>query len=223
MTTDVKQLDDRLNKLEEKLQITFNAIDKKVNETRQQSAATPSMQSHTGVQPHKMAEIEERFNKLEEKLKLTFGEIDKRLTQMQQQPHYSVEDRIQELEDLLLLMQLESTKIREKVGDGLDFGIAPAVPDISERLTRIESEIASHASTATPVAIDDTKLTALEEKINSLNGPVVRAADDSLKETIQALEKKVNTLEALLAQRGRKELEKEESLLSDVQEILRGR
>lgn len=272
MAADVKQLDDRLDKLEEKLKVTFNMIEKKFNEIEKQphqkgssvqsnklpeiderfnklegklkttfdeigkkldeiqkqppaSREVPAQkfQMPAGMNPHKIAEMDERFGKLEEKLKLTFGEIEKRFAQMQQQPHYSAEDRIEELEDLLLLMQLETTKLREKVGEGLDFGISPAVPDISERLTRMESELASHATvaTASTIAIDDTRLAALEEKIKSLSKPVIQT-DDSLKETIQALEKKVNTLEALLAQRGREQLE-DDDLLTDVQSILRGR
>ena len=217
---DTKKMEERFDKMDDKLKLTFDQIEKRFNDIQH---TTPKMQVQPGGQSHKMVEMEERFGKLEEKLKLTFTEIDKRLVQMQQQPHYSAEDRIEELEDLLLLLQLESTKIREKVGDGLDFGIVPSAPDISERLTRMESEIASHVSTtAMPAAIDDTKLAALEEKINTIGKPAVQAVDDSLKETIQALEKKVNTLEALLAQRGREQLE-EDDLLTDVQSILRGR
>ncbi len=224
MPADAAQLEKRLDTLEERLKVTFNLVDKKLNEIQKQpppSRDIPAqkVQVSAGMNPHKIAEIEGRFGRLEEKLKLTFNEIEKRFAQIQQQPHYSVEDRIEELEDLLLLLQLENTKVREKIGEGLDFGIAPAVPDISERITRIESELATHTAAALP-AIDDTKLSALEEKINSMSKPIVQTVtDDSLRETIQELEKKVNTLEALLAQRGRQEIE-ESGLLADVQGIL---
>ena len=225
MADDLAQLDNRLDKLEEKLQLTFNAIDEKFNEIQKQSSSAPKqaaakVQAPAGVNPHKIVEIDERFNRLEEKLKLTFGEIEKRFAQIQQQPHYNVEERIEEIEDLLLLLQLENTKVREKIGEGLDFGLAPAMPDISERITRIESELASQVSAAMPAVIDDTKLASLEDKIKGLQRPQIQT-DDSLRETIQALEKKVNTLEALLAQRGRQELE--DDLLTDIQSILRGR
>ncbi len=218
---DAAQLENRLDKLEEKLKVTFNLIDKKLNDTQRQPPREIQVKSTAGVQPHKIAEIDERFGRLEEKLKLTFNEIEKRLAQTQQQPHYSVEDRIEELEDLLLLLQLENTKVREKIVEGLDFGIVPAAPDISERITRIESELATHASTTVPMGTDlDSRIAMLEDKINSMGKPVVQAiTDDSLKEAIQELEKKVSTLEALLAQRGREQLE-EDDLLADVQSIL---
>jgi len=211
----------RLDKLEEKLKVTFDTIEKKFDQVQHQ----PAPKNFQGVQPHKMAEMEERFGRLEEKLKMTFNEIEKRFEQVQQQPHINIEDRVEELEDLLLLLHLESTKMREKVGDGLDFGITPATPAISERLTRIESELASH----TTVPVENSaggdiysKIALLEDKVNSSSPQ----ADESTKEAIRALEKKVNTLEALLEHHGRKEIEKiekEEDLLSDIQNILKGR
>lgn len=171
----------------------------------------------------KVVELEERLNRLEEKLRLTFGEIEKRLTQGQPQAASDIEERLQELEDLLLLLHLENTKLREKVGEGLDFGITPATPDISERLTRIESELATRSTS--PIETDvDAKIAVLEGRINALaEGAPMKFETHPLHENVKELEKKVKTLEALLAEHGRKELEVEEStLLDDVRNILRG-
>lgn len=183
----------------------------------------------------KALELEERLNRLEEKLKVTFVEIEKRMTQQTPQQAVSNDDRIDELEDLILLMQLETTKMREKVGEGLDFGIAPAVPDISERLNRMESEIASHttaiSSGGTGIEADaplQAKITELEERINSLPTTTIKVpkeVEKHIKESMQSdmhqLEKRIKTLEALLATRGREDLEKESNVLADVHAILK--
>lgn len=182
----------------------------------------------------KVAELEERLNRLEEKLKLTFIEIEKRLTQPQQQTN---DERIDELEDLILLMQLEATKMKEKVGEGLDFGITPSVPDVSERLNRIESEVASRS---VPAAVETgeqgsdlrAKIAELEEKISSIPTTTIKVPKDVEKHVREAmekeaakemreLEKRIKTLEALLASRGREELEKESNVLADVHAILK--
>lgn len=180
----------------------------------------------------KVTELEERLNRLEERLKLTFVEIEKRMTQpAAAAPTFDANDRIDELEDLLLLLQLENTKLKERVGDGLDFGITPSVPDISERLNRIESEIANRpvhvmeaaeTDEAPPESTDTNeirqKLNSLEEKLNE---PI--SEDHPVHQNLKELQKRVKTLEALLERRGREELEAEESgLLEDVRNILKG-
>lgn len=178
----------------------------------------------------KVAELEEHINRLEEKLKVTFVEIEKRLNERQQTPEMNVDERIQELEDLLLLLQLENTKLKEKVHEGLDFGIVPNTPDISERLNRIETELGSHTGTGpAPLSEDiEAKIATLEERINSVAAVPVKVPKDvensvrnALSGEIKELEKKVKTLEALLERRGHEELEKESSLLADVHSILK--
>ena len=179
----------------------------------------------------KVAEMEERINRLEEKLKVTFVEVEKRLNERQQTPEMNIDERIQELEDLLLLLQLENTKLKEKVHEGLDFGIVPSVPDISERLTRIETEIGSYTGTAPAGGDIEAKMAALEERINSMQGvPVtvpkdveesVKAAlENSMSQDMKELQKKVKTLEALLETRGHEEIENS-TLLADVSAILK--
>ena len=171
----------------------------------------------------KLTELEERFNRLEEKLKITFIELEKRLNQQQlhDQPQTNVEDHIQEIEDLLLLLQLENTKMKEKIRDGLDFGIIPNVPDVSERLTRVESELASHASAMPSQTEIETKIATLEERINSLQTPntvEMRPVDEPVDEVEEHVaehhthKKKVKTV--------REVLDDDSDLLSSVQRIL---
>ena len=88
----------------------------------------------------KMKDMEERLDKLENSLKLTFMEIEKRLESMTQEQPVNIEDRLQELEDLLLLIQLEITKLKDRSGP-LDFGISTGAPDIHERMSKIEETV----------------------------------------------------------------------------------
>lgn len=181
----------------------------------------------------KIAELEERFNRLEEKLKVTFNEIEKRFSQLQQTPETNAEERIQELEDLLLLLQLESTKLKEKVGEGgLDFGITASGPGVAERLERIETELSSRIA-VTPASSDiEAKISALEERINAIPTTTVKVSKDAekhikegLKESLTGdmhlLEKRIRTLEALLEKRGQEEIEAGPSVLADVHAILK--
>lgn len=185
----------------------------------------------------KVAELEERINHLEERLKLTFVEIEKRMTAPAQAPSAAsidVSDRVDELEDLLLLLQLENTKLKERVGEGLDFGITPSVPDVSERLNRIESEISNRSnpvmesgeSTDNPAIA--AKIAELEQRINEIPSTTIKVpkdvekhVKDSMERDMREMEKRIKTLEALLAQRGREELEKESNVLADVHAILK--
>lgn len=183
----------------------------------------------------KVAELEERLNRLEERLKLTFVEIEKRMQPTQASPaSLDVSDRIDELEDLLLLLQLENTKLKERVGEGLDFGITPNVPDVSERLNRIESELGNKSVPVIEAGEEggnpaiSAKLAELEERINSIPSTTIKVPKDvekhvkhQMEEDMRQMEKRIKTLEALLAQRGREDLEKESNVLADVHAILK--
>ncbi len=84
-------------------------------------------------------QLEERFERLENKLRATFLEVEKRFDEVKAQPH-DIEDRIQELEDLILLMQLEITKIKERGSITTEF-LTPQAPDINQRLSRMEEAL----------------------------------------------------------------------------------
>jgi hypothetical protein len=184
----------------------------------------------------KTAEMEERFARLEERLKLVFAEIEKRLDSVQVKPEYSVEERIQEIEDLLLLLQLETTKLKEKIGEGLDFGIAASVPDLESRLMRLEEEMASKTGQIAESG-PDTRMEKIEKQLSEIKDTHVKvdahtehALKTALKEEfskdVKDLEKRVNTLEALLEKRGRREIEDADSdssdVLASIQKILKG-
>jgi chromosome segregation ATPase len=111
----------------------------------------------------KIKEMEIRLNRLEDRLKASFLEVEKRFENMKiDEPAIMVvEQRMQELEDLLLLLQLEIAKIRESTGEGMEFGPAPtAQSDVDARLRKIEE---------TPSTGDvSDRLTKLEQRLLAL-------------------------------------------------------
>ncbi|MBI3190309.1 hypothetical protein HYZ41_01245, partial [archaeon] len=118
-------------------------------------------------------DLEEKLDRLENRLKSTFLEIEKRFESLKTEEPFalSIETRIQELEDLLLLQQLEITKIRDRVGD-IGFGSEPIIPNVEERLRRVEESISDRGETAVPVVQvqGDTfkKIELLEKRINEM-------------------------------------------------------
>ena len=150
----------------------------------------------------KAKELEERLDRLENRLKTTFLEVEKRFEEMRGREHLASgpEDRIAELEDLLLLLQLEVTKIKESAGTGLEFG-ATAEPqsDVMERLKKMEDFLASHeAVDETPEArgamerlvLLERKIAAMESHTNSDKG-----AASSMGTELDIIEKRLERLE----------------------------
>ncbi len=100
------------------------------------------------LEEHEAKQLEERFDRMENKLRTTFLEVEKRLAELKAQPT-DTEDRIQELEDLILLMQLEITKVKERTGTSTEF-LTPQGPDIAERLGRLEESLSLKAEAPGP-------------------------------------------------------------------------
>ncbi len=185
------------------------------------------------IHDSKVEALNERITNLEERLRYVLGELEKRIEQSHPQDEHPAEERFQELEDLLLLLQLETTKMKEKVGEGgLDFGVTAIVPDMASRLNRIEEEVAnrstpvSHASHESDSDID-SKLAELEKKIDEKHSVTVsRDLEKHIKseftDYVRDLEKRVKTLEALLEKRGKEEIDAaDNNLLADIQGILK--
>jgi hypothetical protein len=84
-------------------------------------------------------DLEDRFEKLDEKLKTTFVEVEKRIEDSKKEP-LDLMDRIQEMEDLILLMQLEITKLKDRTSLSTEF-LSPDSPGVMERLNRIEEAV----------------------------------------------------------------------------------
>lgn len=88
----------------------------------------------------KLREIEERLNRLENKLKVSLFEMEKMVNQPKQEE--PVDERLLEMEDLILLLQLENTKMKDKINQDIDIELTPKVSQsVEDRITRLEEEI----------------------------------------------------------------------------------
>jgi len=141
------------------------------------------------LEEHEAKQLEDRFDRMENKLKTTFLEVEKRLAEIKQQPS-DVEDRIQELEDLILLMQLEITKLKEKTGTTAEF-LTPESPNILERMNRMEEAISMKAAEE-PKTDEGEPLFEEAEEITDTHGEpvVVRKAAPAREEAAEEQEEK---------------------------------
>jgi len=91
----------------------------------------------------KISELEKRLDRLEDKMKASFFEVEKRFEKLkiEEPPLVVIEQKIQELEDLLLLLQLEVTKLKDVTGSGMEFGSPQGGHDVYTRIRKIEEEI----------------------------------------------------------------------------------
>lgn len=132
---------------------------------------------------------DERLSRLENRIKTNFFEVEKRLTEMEQKgtPEESVgEERLQEIEDLVLLLQLESTKINEKLGTRDIIGSGPV---LEQRIEKIEEKLGQGLPQNLEVRIAEIEkgfsslkleLPKMEEKIASRpQGPITVTGKDA--------------------------------------------
>lgn len=93
-------------------------------------------------------ELEERVARLENRAKANFFEMEKRLMALESRSEGpDVLERLHELEDLMLLMQVEGTKLKERT--------SPTIPhDLETRLAALETTVASSAAPARTAGID---------------------------------------------------------------------
>jgi chromosome segregation ATPase len=144
----------------------------------------------------KNKDLEARVDRLESRLKTTFLEIERRFeAQKMEDPVVSAfETRIQELEDLLLLLQLEITKIKDKVGSGEQFISASPRLDLEERIKKIEETATGDLK---PVArpYEQSKLERLERKLNELES-AMKTPTGGVGDQFDEIERRLDKLES---------------------------
>lgn len=145
----------------------------------------------------KLNELEERIDRLDNKLKATFLEIEKRFESFRQEQPMSIEDRLQELEDLLLLVQLEVTKMRDR---STFLETSDVTPDVIERLNKLEKAVAApHIAEPYPAETHEMRT----------------AGAEGITEKLDEVEKRLNKLE-----KGVTHSIASEDILADVRKIL---
>jgi exonuclease SbcC len=89
--------------------------------------------------------LEDRLDRLESRSRNNFFEIEKKLNKLDElgkpQPQAELEERIQELEDLVMLLELENTKIKEKLSIEPLLEEPAATGDMDSRLRTLEEKI----------------------------------------------------------------------------------
>ncbi len=81
--------------------------------------------------------LEDRLTRLENRTKSNFFEIEKRFADLSEKGEGGSQERMQEIEDLLMLIQLENTKMKESMGS------QEAVPSVetADRISRMEAAL----------------------------------------------------------------------------------
>ena len=86
--------------------------------------------------------LDERINNLESKLKSVFAEIEAKISSLSTTDKTGIEERFQEVDDLMLLLQLEQMKIKEKLHASADIGFGEehlSVEDTGDMKTAVDS------------------------------------------------------------------------------------
>jgi len=103
-------------------------------------------------------DIEERMVRLENRMKTNFFEIEKRLVNLETSSPAALSERIQELEDLLLLLQLENMRTQEKISSDITQPVIQT--DLEERIRKLElSKLPNDVG---------ERLNHIEDKVSSL-------------------------------------------------------
>ncbi len=133
-------------------------------------------------------DIEERMDRIENRLKSNFFEIEKRLVHLESSAPAALGERVHELEDLLLLLQLENMRIKEglpKLADTPD-DKSSVEPEIENRLAAIEEKLAAVSTNGPAVE----RLNRIEKQLeeNAINKDDVKRTlkdlENSLQETL---------------------------------------
>ena len=84
--------------------------------------------------------LDEKLNNLESKLKATFEELEKRLNELAATHTDDSENRFQEIEDLVLLIQVEQMKIMERMHASLDVNLSDGSSTVNTNTKLAELE-----------------------------------------------------------------------------------
>lgn len=145
-----------------------------------------------------MDKIEEKLNRLEDNIKVKFFEVEKKFANIESTGSVAILDRIQELEDLLLLIQVEITKVKEARNETFmpameeNVGTIQLPANIEQRLGRIEDELSSlqdksaHEIEAEEIEINDEKPTMKKEVIIKEQKIDTKEIERNIEQRVQA-------------------------------------
>lgn len=167
----------------------------------------------------KIKEIDEHLDRLENRLKANFLEIEKRFAEIYEASKIpeDINERFNELEDLLLLLQVESTKLKEKFTGGLGFGAEVDTTSINERIDKLEERMSELSSANMPADLIEkiNKIDKYNTIINEIRGRLERLELRGLEKQAvpKIIERKIGKEPIILPSKG---------LFEEVNKILKG-
>lgn len=183
---DLNEMEKRIKRIEDALRNIYSATEKRLSSIETKLQAQPvqqrvEKQKQTGSHPKAAAETgDEEPVIIEGKERMeTLGDM---------------KERIQELEDLLLLIELENTKMREGISGTEETAIRAVVsPDINERLNRIEEQLSLREDTGTMRNIEE-RVRSLEAKTESVDKEKTIEADETAESEPEHANEKISEL-----------------------------
>jgi len=186
-----------------------------------------------------LQDIDERLRRLEDRTKINFFEIEKRLSKLESggEPDEILElkERIAELEDLQMLLELENTKLKEALGVENVLTNPPVTGgELEKRISEIEKKI-SYLEKSGPLPSID--ISEIENKIvhdleKRMGRPVSNELEKKVNEELAEINELKNSIHSIIDKKINSRLEQiekrideirrtnEESIRKDVEERL---
>ncbi|MBI5347188.1 MAG: hypothetical protein HZB66_01115 [Candidatus Aenigmarchaeota archaeon] len=143
-------------------------------------------------------EISERLDRLENRIKINFFEIEKKFAKISpeggSEEMVALKERIQEIEDLQMYLELENIKLKEKMSDA-----GPSYSsDVEDRLKRIEEKSGGH------VVVHDKKVPEnVISQIEQLKEDMGRiGSSKEMREAVNLLGNRMDAVENMVDQLG---------------------
>lgn len=158
-----------------------------------------------------METVEERLDRIENRYKLNFFDIERRLVELESvqggTDSKHLEDKMHELEDLVLILQVDLTKIKDSLKGGFGFEM-PDLSALEHRLDELEKrpgQPETVTQSPTEIAILNERLGMMEKEMESLkesqssepvSQPSVfgKSMPDNINERLESIEKDIEGL-----------------------------
>ena len=144
-----------------------------------------------------MEDSKERLDRLDNRIKTNFFDIEKRLAKIEGSGDKNIEQRVHELEDLVLMLETDNTRLKEKLeGRGEEKGkdykkieesFAKKEKEFEERLGDLEKLIVSEKGMKKQPKGD------INKKLAELEGKIGKSGYEKLEKKMGELEKKIST------------------------------
>ncbi len=158
-----------------------------------------------------MDRMENMLVKIDEKYSKSTSSLDSRLKKIEDKGDLNVEEHVNEIEDLVLLMQLEIAKVKEKIG-GIELGFLPS-GEVHSRIDELEEKIKN-----SPKTEENVEIVKLDEDDNNIEKNTEISNIDNSK--IDDISKKIEEHKEIVSSELYKTTEHVGFKISEIQSIL---